>query len=110
MICLFQRLCQNRLKSIAINGLDRVLQEPKSVVLDVRTKEEYQRGHIKGVRNVPLDQLSHFQSTKDQVHYVLCQSGVRSKRAARVLQKKGYQVVNVKGGMSAYTGTIQGGK
>ncbi|AXJ13054.1 rhodanese-like domain-containing protein [Streptococcus pluranimalium] len=110
MICLFQRLCQNRLKSIAINDLDRVLQEPKSVVLDVRTKEEYQRGHIKGVRNVPLDQLSHFQGTKDQVHYVLCQSGVRSKRAARVLQKKGYQVVNIKGGMSAYTGTIQGGK
>ncbi|WP_324761710.1 rhodanese-like domain-containing protein [Streptococcus pluranimalium] len=50
MICLFQRLCQNRLKSIAINDLDRVLQEPKSVVLDVRMKEEYQRGHIKGAQ------------------------------------------------------------
>lgn len=110
MICLFQRLCLNKLKSLSIKDLDRVLQEPKSVVLDVRTKEEYQRGHIKGVRNVPLDQIAQFQGAKDQVHYLLCQSGVRSKRAARVLQKKGYQVVNVKGGMSAYTGTIQGGK
>ncbi|MGT2910782.1 rhodanese-like domain-containing protein [Streptococcus cameli] len=110
MICLFQRLCQNKLKSIDINDLDRVLQDPKSVVLDVRTKEEYQRGHIKGVRNVPLDQIAQFQGVKDQVHYLLCQSGVRSKRAARVLQKKGCQVVNIKGGMSAYTGKVTGGK
>ena len=38
--------------------------------------------------------------------YVICHSGVRSKMAAKKLKKKGYDVVNVQGGMSAWTGKV----
>ncbi|MGO1747112.1 rhodanese-like domain-containing protein, partial [Alkalibacterium gilvum] len=37
-------------------------------------------------------------------------SGMRSKRAAKVLQKKDYQVINVRGGMNQWNGKVRGGK
>ncbi|WP_371259111.1 rhodanese-like domain-containing protein, partial [Streptococcus cristatus] len=36
----------------------------------------------------------------------ICHSGVRSKLAAKKLKKKGYDVINVRGGMSAWTGKV----
>ncbi len=44
--------------------------------------------------------------TTNETLYVICHSGVRSKMAAKKLKKKGYDVVNVQGGMSAWTGKV----
>ena len=41
---------------------------------------------------------------------MICQSGMRSRQAAKALLKKGYQVKNVSGGMNAWHGQIKGGK
>ena len=80
-----------KIDSISTSELEQKLKE-KSQLLDVRTPSEYRRGHIKGAKNVPLN--------------VICHSGVRSKMAAKKLKKKGYDVVNVQGGMSAWTGKV----
>lgn len=49
---------------------------------------------------------SELESKLKETLYVICHSGVRSKMAAKKLKKKGYDVINVRGGMSAWTGKI----
>ena len=59
-----------------------------SVLLDVRTREEYRQGHIPGSVNVPLSELAAVDeiiSAKDTPLYVYCLSGGRSARAAAQL-------------------------
>lgn len=80
------------------------------VLLDVRTLAEYRSGHIRGAKNVPLNRISQYEAKGKQTHYVICQSGMRSKQAAKILTKKGLQVFNVKGGMNAWTDRVIGGK
>jgi len=69
-----------------------------AVVLDVRTPAEFQRGHVKGAVNIPLDQLSsqlHRLKNKEQYVITCCASGMRSSAAKVLLFKAGYRnVVN----------------
>lgn len=78
-------------------------------LLDVRTAEEYRRGHIVKAKNYPLNKIDRYQGKEKEV-YVICQSGMRSKQAAKVLLKKGYHVTNVQGGMNRWQGATRGGK
>lgn len=110
MICLFKKWCQSKVKSISTADLEDLLKNQNITLLDVRTSQEYQRGHIKEARPFPLSQIDSYQGSKDKTVYLICQSGLRSKRAAGILAKKGYDVVNVRGGMSVYSGKIIGGK
>lgn len=64
-------------------------------VVDVRTPEEYEAGHIEGAVNVPLDTIGDTQPAllddPEAVLLVYCRSGVRSASAARKLAELGYQ-------------------
>ncbi len=75
-----------------------------AVVLDVRTKDEYTNGHIRGSVNIPVDQLNNNTSRfsdKNKVIITCCASGNRSGMAKRILASKGYtQVYNGGGWMS----------
>jgi phage shock protein E len=67
-----------------------------AVILDVRTKGEYQQGHIKGSVNIPLDQLPN-QLNKlktDKPVVTCCASGMRSAAAKNLLRSKGFVVAN----------------
>ncbi|MED0940076.1 rhodanese-like domain-containing protein [Bacillus mobilis] len=71
--------------------------------IDVRTVGEYRGNHMKGFQNIPLNELAskanHLDKNKEVI--VICQSGMRSKQAAKVLKKLGFQhVINVSGGMN----------
>ena len=73
--------------------------------VDVRTPAEYKGRNVKEFKNIPLNDLGKRMSEldKDKETYVICQSGMRSARAAGMLKKQGFtNVVNVKGGMSAW--------
>ena len=98
----------NKIPSISTKELESKLAE-KIVLLDVRTPAEYKSGHIYQAVNKPLDKMNTYQGKEKEV-YVICQSGMRSKKAAKTLKNKGYQVTNVKGGMSQWRGSISRGK
>lgn len=73
-------------------------------LIDVREKEEYMLGTIKGSLNFPLDELngSYLDIPKDKPVYVFCSKGVSSKQAFSILKEKGYEVYNLDGGYEAY--------
>lgn len=80
------------------------------VLLDVRTPVEYRSGHIAAAKNVPLNKVENYKQKNSEEVYVICQSGMRSKQAARILKKNGCNVVNVRGGMNQWRGPLRGGK
>lgn len=67
-----------------------------ALIVDVRTKEEYQSGHIKGSQNIPLNNISaHYSSlNKNKTIITCCASGMRSARAKRILKSNGYTKVH----------------
>ena len=75
----------------------------ESVMLDVRTKEEYDHGHIKNAVN--LDYLSPILAEEllgldpDKSYYVYCRTGRRSIRVCMLLKNSGYEVFNLEAGI-----------
>lgn len=94
-----------RIDSISTDELEKRLKSNIQLI-DVRMPAEFRRGHIKEAKNVPLSQIGQFSPANKELIYVICHSGMRSKLAAKMLKKKGYDVVNVRGGMSAWTGKM----
>ena len=74
-----------------------------AVILDVRTKSEYQQGHIKVSINVPLNNLSNHYSKlkKDKAIITCCASGMRSAQAKSILKSNGFSEVHNGGGWSS---------
>lgn len=69
-------------------------------LLDVRTVGEYERRHIEGFTNIPVDSLRDNLGELDPSKpvYVICQSGVRSYIASRILTQRGFDCFNFSGG------------
>ena len=81
-----------------------MLDTTRPFVLDVRRKTEFTEGHIAGATNIAhtrlLSRLA--EVPKDRPILVNCRSGARSARACSLLQRHGYQVTNLAGGMLAW--------
>ena len=81
-----------------------------AVLLDVRTKEEYAKEHIKGAINIPyskikkekklLEQL--IKNKKNKIIVVYCRTGRRSAIAKNILNKMGYSNVINHGGINTW--------
>ena len=75
-------------------------------LIDVRTPEEYQDGHVSGAQNIPLDETEEVILTavpeKADVIIVYCRSGNRSAQASKILEELGYQVILDAGGIIDY--------
>lgn len=69
-------------------------------ILDVRTNDEYERGHMKNVIHIPLDELRQNLDKLDKSKeiYIHCYTGLRSYIACMILKQNGYNVKNVIGG------------
>ena len=72
-------------------------------VIDVRTKQEYQGGHIKGSVNIPLNELSSKMGKlkKDKPIITCCASGMRSASAKSTLKASGFVEVHNGGGWTS---------
>ncbi|MGG4341918.1 rhodanese-like domain-containing protein [Paenibacillus lautus] len=93
-------------RQITASQLKHELKDTNKQFIDVRTPSEFKGNHIRGFRNIPLDQLlqSSDSLSKDQEVVLICQSGMRSNKASKSLRKSGFEkVTNVKGGMSAWS-------
>lgn len=83
----------------------KLSQKNKFLLLDVRQPEEFRNEHIKGARLIPLNDLHRrmHELPKNQEIVCVCRSGSRSQTAARQLRAAGYTVINLNGGMIAWT-------
>lgn len=72
------------------------LKKNGAVILDVRSPGEFKSGHIKGAKNIPLQELNRKLSglKKDKVIITCCASGNRSGSAKNILKNAGYEVHN----------------
>ena len=74
-----------------------------AVLLDVRSVEEFQSGHLSGAVNLPLPEISSKAAVqfpdRDLPLYLYCRSGRRSENARRILQNAGYSNVHNLGGL-----------
>ena len=77
---------------------------PGAVLLDVRAPQEYRQGHIEGFRNIPVDELRERLDALEpgKPVYVICQSGLRSYIACRILAGYGHDCYNFSGGFRFY--------
>lgn len=75
--------------------------DSERVLLDVRTVEEYERGHLKGAINIPVDDLRNQLDAlpEEREIWVYCQAGIRGYVAQRILMQRGFsRVYNLSGG------------
>jgi len=68
------------------------------LVLDVRSKKEFEKDHIKGAISTPLNTLSKFKTTSKEL-LVYSERGILSVDASRILSRKGYNILNLEGGV-----------
>ena len=72
-----------------------------AVIIDVRTPNEYDRGHIKESSNIPLAEMPHKLKAfpkKEHYYIVVCASGMRSASAKSIMKRNGYTNVYNGGG------------
>ena len=77
-------------------------------LIDVRTAEEFDSGHIKGFFNIPVDELREHIEEFDikKPVYVVCQSGLRSYIACCILSQYGFECYNLSGGYGFYSAVM----
>ena len=101
---LIENVSKGLLKQYFWDEIDALPRDGSVTLLDTRTAEEYNRGHVDGFRNIPLDELrEHLADLPAQKPvYVICQSGLRSYLACRILTQNGFDCYNFSGGYRLY--------
>lgn len=95
-------------KSLSVSEFKQSLNATDVICLDVRSNEEYAAGHIPGAINIDVLQPD-FESncikrlSKDHTIAVYCRSGKRSKKAAQILSKQHFQVIELNDGFLGWT-------
>jgi phage shock protein E len=90
----------------------RQLQARGVTVVDVRTPQEFETGHVPGAINIPHDQMAARAAevgAKDKPVLLYCQSGRRSRLAAAELARQGFTAVYDFGPISAWPGPVEKG-
>lgn len=89
-------------------SLDDIMDQNIQNIIDVRETYEFKQGHIPQAKNLPLSIVKEYQG--EEPVYVICQSGMRSKKATKLLLKQGIKAINVEGGMNHWRGIIEKGE
>ena len=99
---------QTSFESVDVDEFKKVITQENVQLLDVRTEQEFNEGHIANALNVDVKQDNFMEQAKEvlnseKVIAVYCRSGRRSADAAARLSKEGFQVIDLKGGIIAWT-------
>ena len=117
LLCLTLFICNGcgaeSYKHITHEDAQRIMQtNPDAIIVDVRTREEYDKEHIKNALLVPLDDLRNGDFSKlpdkNATLLVYCRTGRRSVNAAEILAQNGYKKVYEFGGIVDWTGDVEG--
>lgn len=101
---MIDNIANGTLKQWYLEDADKLPRDGSVTLLDTRTVGEYSRGHVEGFRNIPVDEL---RQRLDEIErgkpvYVICQSGLRSYIASRILEGSGFEAYNFSGGFRFY--------
>ena len=101
---MMENLLTGKVKQFRLDELATLPRDGSVTLLDTRTAGEYSRGHADGFINLPLDELRDRLSKLDPAKpvYVMCQSGLRSYLACRILTQHGFTCYNFAGGYRFY--------
>ncbi len=85
----------------SIEPLELAALGDEAVIVDVREPYEYEGARVEGARLVPLGELTErlAELPADRTFYVMCHSGVRSAQATAFLAERGFDAVDVLGGI-----------
>lgn len=100
---MIDNIANGTLKQWFISDLEK-LPKTACTLLDTRTLQEFEKGHINGFKNIPVDELRERLSEIEpgKPVYVICQSGLRSYIASRILEGNGFTAYNFAGGFRFY--------
>lgn len=97
-------------KNVPTEEAKQLIEDKKVVVLDVRTPEEFEGGHIPNALLIPLQELEGrlTELKKDESYLVVCRSGNRSAQASEILINNGFSsIYNMTGGMNDWSYEIE---
>lgn len=95
------------MKSITAEDLRKRLEAGEQLnIVDVREDDEVAAGMIEGAVHIPLGEVEMRADELDKTkeYYLICRGGRRSALAGDILEEKGFETVNVEGGMTDWTG------
>jgi rhodanese-related sulfurtransferase len=103
---LFPNFIRRGAKISQLNAVQRINQG-KTLILDVRSTEEFAAGHMLNAKHISLkelpDRLAELEKSKKTTVITVCESGVRSGTAASILAKAGFEdVLSLDGGMAEW--------
>ncbi|HCY61393.1 MAG TPA: sulfurtransferase [Oxalobacteraceae bacterium] len=98
---------QTRGRKVTLLQATQMINQGKTVVLDVRSAEDFSAGHIRGAVNIPLanlpQRLGELEKSRSKNIIVVCQAGVTSAKASAQLDKAGFkEVYSLTGGLAAW--------
>lgn len=87
--------------------MQQMATEQKPLIIDVRTAQEYNAGHVPSAINIPhteiASRLAELTAHKDEPVVLYCQSGVRVRSAADALHQAGFtQILHLEGDMGGW--------
>lgn len=99
-------------QSVDVVTFAEIIQDSNVVLLDVRTQNEYEAGHIPGAILIDVTQADFLPKCKQQLPLdktiaLYCRSGNRSKKAAQLLSQENYKVVELNTGFNAWKGEVE---
>ncbi len=105
---IIDNIAKGTLKQWHLEDMDKISKDKSAVLLDVRTVDEFSRGHMDGFKNIPVDELRERinEVEKGKPVYLICQSGLRSYIASRILEGNGYETYNFSGGFRFYDAVV----
>lgn len=101
---MIENIKNNIVKQWYYEDVDKLPHDGSVTLLDTRTKGEYAGSHIDGFVNIPVDELRERLDELDKTKtvYIICQSGLRSYIASRILTGNGFNTYNFAGGFRLY--------
>ena len=84
------------------NDINSIIEDKNTIIIDVRTEEEYNERHIDRAINIPVDNIQNIKIEKNKTIVVYCRSGVRSKKAYDMLLSMRYTDVHDLGSTANY--------
>ena len=106
---MIENIATGKLKQYHWNAVEKLPRDESVTLLYTRTVREYSRGHVDGYINIPVDELRDRLSELDPSKpvYVMCQSGLRSYIACRILIQNGFDAYNFSGGYRFYSSVVK---